>query len=168
MNDAARALVIERLKQGCSADAIHAEVPGVSVGEIVAIAETEQLTRSQAGSLPTADLDPKLVHTLAALAWGEDHPTARIRNLAQRTRAGLTDLLQLQRDSAEIEATEREINEAKEQLAAAQGKLRRLKNGASKAPSAGTTPGHKQRRNEIREWARVNGYEIGDRGAIPK
>lgn len=53
MNDADRTLIVERLQQGCSPDAIHAELPDAAVSEIAAIAETEGLTQSHGTAGPS-------------------------------------------------------------------------------------------------------------------
>lgn len=174
MNDADRALVIERLRQGCGADAIHTEVPDVSVGEIAAIAETEGLTqahRKAAGASPGPDVDPQLARALAALAWGENSHTARIRNLASRVRTGLNELQQLQHDAAAIEKAEREVAAAAENLTKAQAKLRRLKN-TGKSPKPATASSNdlddKYQRNQIRAWARAQGMHVAQAGSISK
>ncbi|MDQ0946005.1 histone-like nucleoid-structuring protein Lsr2 [Streptomyces sp. V1I1] len=175
MNDADRATIVDRLKRGCSAASIHAELPDVSVGEIAAIAETEGLTKAhtKAGASPISDIDPQLARALAALAWGENSHTARIRNLAARTRAGLTELQQLQRDASAIEAAEQEVAAATQTLTKAQAKLRHLKNGG-KATKPATTPAggqsmdDKRQRDEIRAWARAQGMAVSQVGSISK
>ncbi|MET9427943.1 histone-like nucleoid-structuring protein Lsr2 [Streptomyces sp. NPDC003036] len=174
MNDTDRAIVIERLKQGCSADAIHAEVGDVSVGEIAAIAESEGLTQAhrKAGTSQIPDVDPQLARALGALAWGENSHTARIRNLAARIRAGLNELEQLHRDAAAIEKEEREVAEAAQPLTKAQAKLRRLKNGGKSTKQTASASGQsldaKRQRDQIRAWARPQGMAVSQVGSIPK
>ncbi|MEU4128646.1 hypothetical protein [Streptomyces wuyuanensis] len=87
MNDAYRAAVVDMLNKGAAADDDRAQLPGVAVGEIAAISETEELTRTRTkvGASPIPDVDPQLAHTLDALIWGENSHTAPIRNLADRT-----------------------------------------------------------------------------------
>jgi hypothetical protein len=130
VNDADRATIVDCLKRGCSAASIHAELPDVSVGEIAAIAETEGLTKAhtKAGASPIPDIDPQLARALAALAWGENSHTARVSNLAKRTRDGLTELIELQANAGRIAAAEAEVA-ALQKLATARTKLHRAKNG---------------------------------------
>lgn len=175
MNDADRATIVDRLKRGCTTASIHAELPDVSVGEIAAIAETEGLTKAhtKAGASPISDIDPQLARALAALAWGENSHTARLRNLAARTRASLTELQQRQRDASAIEAAEQEVAAATKTLTKAQAKLRHLKNGG-KATKQATTPAggqsmdDKRQRDEIRAWARAQGMAVSQVGSISK
>ncbi|MBT2439794.1 Lsr2 family protein [Streptomyces sp. ISL-36] len=172
MNDAYRAAIVDMLNNGATADDIRAQLPDATVGEIAAIAETEGLTRAhtKAGASTIPDVDPQLAHALAALAWGENSHTARIRNLAARTRAGLTELQQLKRDASAIEAAEKEVAEATQTLTKAQAKLRRLKNGgkATKPAASGQSLGDKRRRGEIRAWARAQGMAVSQVGSISK
>lgn len=159
MNDADRATIVDRLKRGCSAASIHAELPDVSVGEIAAIAETEGLTKAhtKAGASPIPDIDPQLARALAALAWGENSHTARVRNLAKRTRDGLTELIDLQANAGRIAAAEAEVAALQKKLATARTKLHRAKNGKPQMPMA-----------EIRAWAKGQGMKVSDGGVLPK
>ncbi|MBT2393384.1 Lsr2 family protein [Streptomyces sp. ISL-1] len=171
MNDAYRAAIITMLKNGTPTEQIQQQLPDVSVGEIAAIAETEGLTKAhrKSGPSPIPDVDPQLASALTALAWGENSHTARIRNLAARTRAGLTELQQLKRDASEVEAAEKEVAEATQHLTKAQAKLRRLKNGGktTKAASAGApTLDDRRQRDEIRAWARAQGMDVSQVGSI--
>ncbi|MDQ0847733.1 histone-like nucleoid-structuring protein Lsr2 [Streptomyces sp. V1I6] len=175
MNDATRAAIVDLLKNGATPEDVLAQLPDVSVGEIAAIAESEGLTRAHAKPVTatTPDIDPQLASALGALAWGENSHTSRIRNLAVRTRAGLTELRQLQRDASAIEAAEREVAEATQKLTSAQAKLRRLKNGGKAAkptalPSGGQAPADKRQRDEIRGWARAQGMNVSQVGSISK
>lgn len=167
MKDADRSVIAAMLKNGATAEAIHAELPHVSGGVIAAIAESEGLTRAHAkpGASPVPDVDPQIALALAALAWGENSHSAQIRNLAKRTRDGLPELQQYQRSAAEVEKVEAEVAKAVQALGKAQGELRKLK--AVSAP--GRAADAKRQREEIRTWARANGYKVSDGGGvIPK
>jgi hypothetical protein len=174
VNDAYRAAIVDMLNNGATADDIRAQLPDVTAGEIAAIAETEGLTRAhaKAGASPIPDVDPQLSLALAALAWGENSHTTRIRNLATRTRAGLTELQQLKGDASAIEAAEKEVADATQTLTKAQAKLRRLKNGGKATKPAvsagGQSPADKRRRDEIRAWARSQGMAVSQVGSISK
>ncbi|NUK54943.1 Lsr2 family protein [Streptomyces lunaelactis] len=173
MNDAYRAAIITMLNNGTPTEQIQQQLPDVSVGEIAAIAETEGLTKAhrKTGPSPIPDVDPQLAHALTALAWGENSHTARIRNLATRTRASLTELQQLKRDASEVEAAEKEVAEATQHLTKAQAKLRRLKNGGKTtkaAPAGAPTLDDKRQRDEIRAWARAQGMDVSQVGSISK
>ncbi|WP_329583653.1 Lsr2 family DNA-binding protein [Streptomyces sp. NBC_01361] len=172
MNSAHRAAIVAMLKQGFIPSDIRAELPSVSVGEIAAIAESEGLTRAHTkpNTSGPADIDPQLeTAALAALAWGENSHTARIRNLASRTRNQLLELQQLQRDAAVIEAAQRDVAKASQTLAKAQAKLRRLKKsstGPKQAPARASDD--KRQRDEIRSWALEQGMTVSPIGSIPK
>ncbi|MFE2693635.1 Lsr2 family DNA-binding protein [Streptomyces mirabilis] len=174
MNANDRATIVTLLRAGTSTDAIQQHVDA-SVGEIAAIAEVEGLTKAHAKKTdtPLPDLDPHMVLALAALAWGENHHTARIRKLAARTAAGLTELAQLQRDAAQIEAAERQVAELTQTLTQAQNRLRSLKtNGGKPGPQAAAAeadvPDDKRQRDEIRAWARERGMPVSQVGSISK
>ncbi|MER7108826.1 Lsr2 family DNA-binding protein [Streptomyces sp. NPDC000229] len=174
MNDAYRAAIVDMLNNGATVDDIRAQLPDVTTGEIAAIAETEGLTQAhrKASASQIPDVDPQLARALGALAWGENSHTACIRNLAVRTRAGLNELQQLQRDAAAIEKAEQEVAEATQTLTKAQAKLRHLENGGKATkPTAGASgqcPDGKRQRNEIRAWARAQGMAVSQVGSIPK
>ncbi|MEU7039264.1 histone-like nucleoid-structuring protein Lsr2 [Streptomyces sp. NPDC046237] len=174
MNDAYRAAIVDVLNNGATTDDICAQLPDVTVGEIAAIAETEGLTqaRRNAGSSTAQDADPQLALALTALAWGENSHTARIRNLAARTRAGLTELQEMKRDASAIEAAEKEVAEATQSLTKAQAKLRRLKNAGKATKPAASASGQslddKRRRDELRSWARAQGMAVSQVGSISK
>ncbi|MFC7261520.1 Lsr2 family DNA-binding protein [Streptomyces lutosisoli] len=173
MNANDRATIVTLLKAGTSTDAIQQHV-SASVGEIAAIAEVEGLTKAHAKNTdtPLPDLDPHMVLALRALAWGENHHTARIRKLASRIAAGLTELAQLQRDAAQIEAAEREVAKLTQTLTQAQNKLRNLKTsgktGPQAAAAAADVPDDKRQRDEIRSWAREQGMPVSQVGSISK
>jgi hypothetical protein len=163
VKDADRSVIAVMLKNG--ATAIRAKLPHVTGGEIAAIAESEGLTRAHAkpGATPIPDIDPQIALALAAPAWGENSHSAQIRNLAKRTRDGLTELQQYQRSAAEVEKVEAEVAKAAQALGKAQGKLRKLK--AVSAPRQAADA--KRLREEIRTWARTNGQKVSDSGVIP-
>ncbi|MFI0742402.1 histone-like nucleoid-structuring protein Lsr2 [Streptomyces sp. NPDC021100] len=165
MNDAYRAAIVTLLKQGRDPLDIQKAIPDVTPGEIAAVAEVEGLTKAHANrkdSAPAPDLDPQLASALAALSWGENTHTPRIRKLAARTRDGLNELMRLQKDAAEIARARAVVATHQEQLNLAEAKLRRLLT-ASPADEM-----DKAKRNAIRQWARSNGMTVAQAGTIPK
>ncbi|WP_331762370.1 Lsr2 family protein (plasmid) [Streptomyces sp. NBC_01527] len=166
MNDANRAVIADMLKNGATAAAISAKLPDVSEGKIAAIAESEGLTQAHAkpDASPILDIDPQLALALAALAWGENNHSAQIRNLAKRTRAGLTELQQYRRNATEAEKAKAEVAKAAQALENAQAKLRNFT--ASSGP--GLAADAKRQRAQIRTWARANGHKVSNGGVIPK
>ncbi|WP_377271878.1 histone-like nucleoid-structuring protein Lsr2 [Peterkaempfera sp. SMS 1(5)a] len=109
----------------------------------------------------------------ALIAWGMQHPSARMNRLAGQARTALADLQQSQRKEAAVSTAEEHVQKLKRQLAEAEKALRVAKgtNGAS-SPAAKATPvADRPARDEldtIRTWARENGHEVADRGRIPR
>ncbi|MEU9428582.1 histone-like nucleoid-structuring protein Lsr2 [Streptomyces sp. NPDC048342] len=156
--DAYTLAAIELLKAGTPVADI-AKQTGMSNGEIAALAETEGLT--------TAHARQTIQQLLEAMAWGEKHDTKKAQNLAARARTALTELVQLRKSEALVTAAEAEVDGLKQQLAQAEQKLRAAKAGKPVAVPA-ATPDGKSDREKIRAWARRNGHEVADRGALPQ
>lgn len=154
--DAYTLAATELLKAGTPVADIAAQT-GMSHGEIAALAETEGLTATHARQT--------MKELLEALAWGEKHDTKRAQNLAARARTALTELVQLRTSEALVAQAAAEVDELKQQLAQAEQKLRAAKTGKPVAVAA-TTTDSKGEREKIRAWARRNGYEVADRGAL--
>ncbi|MEU9397697.1 histone-like nucleoid-structuring protein Lsr2 [Streptomyces sp. NPDC048324] len=154
--DAYTLAATELLKAGTPVADIAAQT-GMSHGEIAALAETEGLTATHARQT--------MKELIEALAWGEKHDTKKAQNLAARARTALTELVQLRKSEALVAQAEAEVDELKQQLAQAEQKLRAAKTGKPVAVAA-TTPDSKGDREKIRAWARRNGYEVADRGAL--
>ncbi|MBP5880755.1 Lsr2 dimerization domain-containing protein [Streptomyces caniscabiei] len=156
--DAYTLAATELLKAGTPVAEIAAQT-GMSHGEIAALAETEGLTATHARQT--------MKELLEALAWGEKHDTKKAQNLAARARTALTELVQLRKSEALVAQAEAEVGELKQQLAQAEQKLRAVKTGKPVAVAvAATTTDGKGEREKIRAWARRNGYEVADRGAL--
>ncbi|MER8160028.1 histone-like nucleoid-structuring protein Lsr2 [Streptomyces sp. NPDC094472] len=113
----------------------------------------------------------------ALLTWAENHTAASIRNRAARVRSDLTELTERHAtDAAQREAEER-VAKAKAELESAQAQLREVKTGGRAAtplsPTAAqaSVPTGRRSKEElaaIRTWARVNGYQVADRGTPAK
>ncbi|WP_413804216.1 histone-like nucleoid-structuring protein Lsr2 [Streptomyces sp. OE57] len=113
----------------------------------------------------------------ALLTWAENHTAASIRNRAARVRSDLTELTERHAtDAAQRDAEER-VAKAKAELEAAQAKLREVKTSGrattplSPTPASASGPTGRRSKEElaaIRTWARVNGYQVADRGTPAK
>ncbi|KOT38712.1 hypothetical protein ADK47_16735 [Streptomyces rimosus subsp. rimosus] len=113
------------------------------------------------------------------LAWAEAHPVAGIRNKAARVRSDLSELTARRAaDTAQRDA-EKRVARLKAELERAQEQLRAVKAGprpSSAAPAAAPTPiraglGSGRTPQElaaIRDWARAAGYQVADKGMVPK
>ncbi|MFI9588257.1 histone-like nucleoid-structuring protein Lsr2 [Streptomyces sp. NPDC052236] len=155
--DAYTAAAIDMLKAGTPAADI-AKQTGMSTGEIAALAEAEGLTAAHARK--------SLEELLEALVWGESHDTKKAQTLASRARTALTELVQLRKSEAQVAEAEAEIAALKRKLAEAETKLKTAKTG--KPTQAAALPVGKGQREQMRAWARRNGYEVADRGTISK
>ncbi|MFI9365976.1 histone-like nucleoid-structuring protein Lsr2 [Kitasatospora sp. NPDC053057] len=116
------------------------------------------------------------------LAWGAQHPQAKVQRLADQARQALEKLAG-QREADQAVATyEQQVATLKAQLASAEQALRDAKAGkpatsaSIRATSAGRTagsaelaqPADKTVRNTIRAWANQHGHPVADRGVIPQ
>ncbi|MEU5108189.1 hypothetical protein AB0H07_39030 [Streptomyces sp. NPDC021354] len=173
MNTAQRNAVVAMLKANKPPQDIQNELQ-VSVGEIAAVAETERLTaaHTKTTSPPAPETDSEMARAFAALAWAEESHTARIRNLASRTRAGLNEVLQFHRDAEKIAKAEGSVAELEQKLAQARARLRRLKGGKPKTATPRVQPTQegpsKQERDQIRTRAREHGMPVSQVGSISK
>lgn len=122
----------------------------------------EPTTDTTQPAAPAADLD-------ALLAWADQHPTAGIRNRAARVRDGLDRLATEHAKEQAVAEAEAEIARLKQQLAAAEASLREAKTSGQTTPTASSParPTDREELRRIRAWAKDNGYEVADRGAIP-
>ncbi|MCZ4102645.1 Lsr2 family DNA-binding protein [Streptomyces sp. H39-C1] len=149
------ALAVAMLKNNMPAATVAADT-GLSFGEVVAAAEAAGITR-------TPDLTALGKEMAEALEWGRRHDSKKVRALADRARAALNDLARLRRNESVATEAETEIARLRKQLAAAEDKLRAA-TGKTPSPTAAYS---KAQRDEIRQWARLNGHTVGDHGIIP-
>ena len=106
-------------------------------------------------------------HPLASRTAAAAEPAPEAAEQAEETQATEVPATEAEtEDESESAPAERPARRGR-RSAAAKTAPRNVKGGRKKAtPRRGTkpvTPGT----SEIREWARANGYEIGERGAIP-
>jgi hypothetical protein len=104
------------------------------------------------------------------IAWGMQHPGARMQRLAEQARTALADLQQAQRREAVVTAAEDRVREVKDLLAAAEQALRTAK-GTTASDRASAPAPRADRRAEstrIRAWARAHGYQVGTAGLISR
>jgi hypothetical protein len=154
------ATAVELLKAEVPVDAITKET-GLSVGEVIAAAEAAGLTRKP----DLAALGKELAE---ALEWGRHHDNAKVRALADKARTALFDLSRWRRNEAVITQAESEIATLRQQLAAAEDKLRNARGGtAGGKGTASASSLTRTERVECRQWARLNGHTVGDHGVIP-
>jgi hypothetical protein len=112
------------------------------------------LARAEAPSGPAAR-PPRTLEQLLTLAQGSD--AARTRQLAEKI-TGLVDEL-TGRLEAELAAATLRLAEKEAELAAELAALRQ---------KMGTGPKGTAQRAAIRQWAQANGYEVAERGRIPR
>ncbi|GAA1233843.1 hypothetical protein GCM10009665_25140 [Kitasatospora nipponensis] len=108
------------------------------------------------------------------LAWGEQHPQAKVQRLAEQARQSLDKLLVQRAADHAVAAHEGRVAALKAQLQRAEQALRDAK-AAKTTPKAGAAggsdlpqPPEKATRNAIRIWAAEHGHTVADRGVIPQ
>lgn len=156
MNPTHRTTALTLLRAGKSTEEIQSQVP-LSVGEIAALAEANHLVLPEDTNDRLRGVDPELVRALAALTAAENSHTSKHRKLAERTRAGLMELLRIQHNAEAVAKAEAEVEDLKRKLAAARNRLHKAKNGT---PTASTAV--------IRAWAKEQGLPVGDGGVLPR
>lgn len=149
---------------GYSPEQISAEldVPQDEVTAIVA-AVTETDAAGQPAPAPLAEAMPEVADLLA---WAAAHDDKKVRADGEQAATVLAALRERRTIDAELEKITSEENQLEERLAA----LRARKN-ALQPPRAGgkrQRPDRDYEPGEVRTWARQNGYEVPDRGQIPK
>ncbi|ARF83250.1 Lsr2 family protein [Kitasatospora aureofaciens] len=114
------------------------------------------------------------------LAWGAQHPQAKVQRAAEQARQALEKLTAQREADQAVAAYEAKVATLKAQLASAEQALRDAKAGkpTTSAPStragaaAGSAelaqPADKTVRNTIRAWANLHGHPVADRGVIPQ
>lgn len=117
------------------------------------------------------------------LAWGEQHPQAKVQRLAEQARQALDKLAAQRTADQAVTAYEAEVAALKTKLAQAEQALRDAKAGKPTTASAPTTragaakvpggselaqPADKAVRHAIRAWANQHGRPVADRGVIPQ
>ncbi|MET9183115.1 hypothetical protein ABZX88_33640 [Kitasatospora aureofaciens] len=111
------------------------------------------------------------------LAWGAQHPQARIQRAAEQARQALEKLAAQRKADQAVAAYEAKVATLKAQLASAEQALRDAKAGkpttlvsAAGAPGGSELPqpADKTVRNTIRTWANQHGRQVADRGVIPQ
>ncbi|EPH46887.1 histone-like nucleoid-structuring protein Lsr2 [Streptomyces aurantiacus] len=160
MNPDRRSKIAAHLKAGTPHAQIQQEVPA-SAGEIAAVADTEGIAKAAARPTSPAEIDPTLVRALSALNDAASSHSTKARRLAERTRRGLLELLQLQETEKQIARAQQEVTALKRKLSAAEAKLRRAK--TSTGPTTAAAPSA-----VIRSWAKEKGMDVGDGGVLPK
>ncbi|TDB80166.1 histone-like nucleoid-structuring protein Lsr2 [Micromonospora sp. KC721] len=125
----------------------------------------------------TAPTTPRGVEELLRVAAGSDR--ARTRQLAEKI-TGLVADLTARIEAEETQRREREAAEAQRralaeaeaalarELAEVRQKLRTTGRDSTASPSRGNRREGADQRAAIRAWAAANGYEVKDRGRIPR
>ncbi|MCC9307734.1 Lsr2 family protein [Kitasatospora sp. RB6PN24] len=140
---------------------------------IAAITEATGLTQDQLAAAVTATGIPFAARTAAAdpagalIAWGMQHQSSRMQRLAEQARAALADLQQAQRREAVVSAAENRVQQAKEQLLAAEQALRAAKGSSATSAPSRSRPDRVEGAR-IRAWAREHGHQVGTAGIIPR
>lgn len=94
------------------------------------------------------------------IAWGEQHPSSRIKSLAKRASTALEALGRERQQAAAIADAEASIVRLRKQLEAAEQRLRTVKGTAANPPSGELA--------KIRTWANENGYQVAPHGLIAR
>ncbi|MEW1551294.1 Lsr2 family DNA-binding protein [Streptomyces tsukubensis] len=151
-------------QEGYSPERIATElnVPQQEVDAI--LATTDQDTGQPApASDPIAQALPEVADLLA---WAAAHPDTQVRTDAASAAAALNALRERRAVDAELKQITSEESQLEERLAALRARrttLRPEPAGAKRRrPARDYDPG------TVRTWGRRNGYEVPDRGQIPK
>ena len=152
--------------EGYTPERISAELD-VPLDEVKSIIETS--SEADTGEQPTRTPEPiaKTMPEVAdLLAWAAAHDDDKVRADGEQAAAVLSALCERRRIDAELEEITSEEHKLEERLAA----LRARKSTLRPEPA-----GAKRKRAErdyepsvVRAWARENGYQVPDRGQIPK
>jgi hypothetical protein len=132
---------------------------------------------------PAAPASPYGTAVDELLAWGAQHPQAKVQRLAEQAGQALERLTAHRAADQAVAGHETEVANLKAQLARAEQALRDAKAGkttstapAARAAGAGpsasgtgiTQPADKTTRNAARAWANKHGHQVADRGSIPQ
>lgn len=164
MKDTTTRRAIELLKAGHDVAQVQAAT-GLTPSQIAAAAETAGLTRSHTHA--------QAQQLLELLVWGEQHPAKGVQALAARAKSALDTLAHRRETEAARAAAEAEVKQLREQLAAAEARLRetggtKARSAASEAVTAARRSADRKERDRIRTWARENGHAVADRGTLPQ
>ncbi|MDH6107907.1 hypothetical protein P3T36_006366 [Kitasatospora sp. MAP12-15] len=146
---------------------------------------TEDELQALAAQHPNSETGPDSEFGTAVdelLAWGEQHPQAKVQRLAEQARQALDKLAAQRTADQAVAAHEAEVATLKAKLASAEQALRDAKAGkpttsapTSRVGAGGAVggselaqPADKVTRLAIRAWAHQHGYQVADRGVIPQ
>ncbi|MFE0453122.1 histone-like nucleoid-structuring protein Lsr2 [Streptomyces sp. NPDC058914] len=166
--DAYDAVIRSMSKDGHSPAQISAQldVPQDEITAIMAASTGADATEQPAAAPTPEPIAEALPEVADLLAWAAAHDDQQIRADGKQAAAVLAGLRERRAVDAELEQITTEKSELQERLAALQARESKLR----PQPASG-----KRRRQErdyepsvVRVWARENGYEVPDRGQIPK
>ncbi|TLQ45781.1 Lsr2 family DNA-binding protein [Streptomyces marianii] len=130
-------------------------------------AKRQEKTMAPSYSVATAqapqNLEPEALGLGPLLTWAAAHPDKAVQDLAEQARDSITALRRRHKADTELAALDSEEAKLEQRLAELRGrKAELLPKRKGKAASRDYDP------KEVRAWARANGYDVPDRGQIPK
>lgn len=100
------------------------------------------------------------------LAWADTAGPQRAQILAARIRSHVDELRGISRRAEQVKDAQTQVDRLTAELSRARAALREA-NGHKPAATAGAPAMDRERSLRIRAWARENGHQIAERGAIP-
>ena len=163
--NAFEAVALSMHADGAGPDAIH-EATGITSDELTALLGADDGQDQDAPSPAGTD---NAIEDL--LAWAEQHPDRAVQDRAARVRADIARLTKDRATDEQAAEVEAKVERLRAELARAEQELQELRGGATVTGIASAKFAAGSSREElrvIRAWARANGYQVSDRGLIPK
>ncbi|MET9016876.1 histone-like nucleoid-structuring protein Lsr2 [Streptomyces olivaceoviridis] len=151
----------------------HLRIDRAEVTQIIDAAKVDQAGQPQVPAEPTGQAAPAptpepiaeaMPEVADLLAWAAAHDDSTVRANGEQAAAVLAALRERRTVDAELEQITSEESQLEERLAA----LRSRKNALRPVPDKRKRQERDYEPSVVRAWGRENGYEVPDRGQIPK